>query len=70
MSSAPIGAATFSNRARTGADPNLALAWKIADRDGGRNASDQPEDHDRPSVNNDHTSSYDPCEYKAIAIAK
>lgn len=35
IASVPIGAATASNNALTGADPNRARAWKIADLLGG-----------------------------------
>ena len=63
------GAATHSNNARTGPNPNRARAWKIADFDGNFIAS-ASDTHDKPSVNNDNTSSYEPPECNAIPIAK
>ena len=42
----------------------------MADFDGGAYISDQPEDHDNPSVSRANTSSYDASAYNAIPIEK
>ena len=42
----------------------------MADFDGGANASDQPDEHDKPFVSWANTSSYDASAYKPIPIEK
>ena len=64
------GAATRSNNAFTGSDPNRSRAWKIADFDGNFTGSASGNDHANPSVNKPTTSSYEPSECNAIPTAK
>jgi hypothetical protein len=64
------GRATRENKPASGADPNRSRAWKIADFPGNRYTSRHPDAHAKPSVSWDNTSSYEPSEYKPIAIAK
>ena len=63
------GTATRSNNDRTGSNPSRDRASKIADFDGNLTGSASAT-HDKPSVNNDNTSSYEPSECIAIPIEK
>src|SRR5680860_854815 len=70
VDSAAIGTATCLNSSQRGSEPNRTRAWKIADFDGNLGGSPPGSAHDRPSVNNDNTSKYDPSECNAIPIEK